>query len=115
MVACSASAASHAAVLSLEGRLPTTIGGTDYQAYYDPNLNITWAADANMNGEMDWDKAKDWAANLQLSGISGWRLPDMDQNNDGLIVTCEGGGVAGCKDNEYGYLLEAYLTQFGVR
>ena len=29
------------ASVSLEGRLPATPGGTDYQAYYDPILNIT--------------------------------------------------------------------------
>jgi len=33
---------------ALQGRLPATAGGTDYQAYYDPTLNITWLADANL-------------------------------------------------------------------
>ncbi|WJW75389.1 DUF1566 domain-containing protein [Thiohalobacter sp. IOR34] len=33
---------------ALLGRLPATPGGTDYQAYYDDVLNVTWIADANL-------------------------------------------------------------------
>ena len=33
---------------ALLGRLPVTPSGTDYQAYYDDVLNITWLADANL-------------------------------------------------------------------
>ena len=33
---------------ALQGRLPVTPGGTDYQAYYDTVLDITWLADANL-------------------------------------------------------------------
>jgi hypothetical protein len=33
---------------TLIGRLPATPGGTDYQAYYDSTLDITWLADANL-------------------------------------------------------------------
>ncbi len=33
---------------ALLGRLPATPGGTDYQAYYDTTLDITWIADANL-------------------------------------------------------------------
>ena len=33
---------------ALEGRLPATPGGTDYQAYYDTDLNIMWLGDANL-------------------------------------------------------------------
>ena len=32
---------------SLVGRLPSTPGGTDFQAAYDTVLDITWLADAN--------------------------------------------------------------------
>lgn len=31
----------------LLGRLPATPGGTDYQAYYDTEADLTWLADAN--------------------------------------------------------------------
>ena len=64
------------ASVSLEGRLPATPGGTDYQAYYDPILNITWAAAANAGGLANWDAQVAWAASLNLGGVSGWRLPD---------------------------------------
>jgi len=33
---------------ALQGRLPATPGGTNYQAYYDTVLKITWLADANL-------------------------------------------------------------------
>lgn len=33
---------------TLQGRAPLTPGGTDYQAYYDTVLNLTWLADANL-------------------------------------------------------------------
>jgi len=32
----------------LHGRLPITPGGTDYQAYYDDVLDVTWLANANL-------------------------------------------------------------------
>jgi len=44
IILCLIAAASNAALL---GRAPLTPGGTDYQAYYDTVLNITWLADAN--------------------------------------------------------------------
>lgn len=89
----------NAAALPLESRL----GGL---AFYDPNLNITWAANANINGRMDWFTANTWVSGLSttLSGITGWRLPIADLNADGTVVNCSGGGVTGCADNEMGFL-----------
>jgi len=86
-----------AAILPLESR----IGGL---AYYDPNLNITLVADANINDLMDWSTANAWAASLMIGGISGWRLPNADVDEDGTVVDCTDGGVAGCADNEMGFL-----------
>jgi len=94
----------NAAVLPLEGRLPATPGGTNYQAHYDPNLDITWAADSFMSGLGTWDEHMAWAAGLTIGGVSGWRLPSADVNGDGTVVDCFGGGVSGCADNEMGYL-----------
>ena len=104
----------HAAIAPLEGRLPATPGGTDYQAYYDPNLNITWIADGNTKvdpgdggsgSEVDtWDIKSAWAASLVLGGVNGWRLPSADVNGDNVVINCLGGGVVGCSDNEMGYL-----------
>jgi hypothetical protein len=39
---------STAANAALHGRLPVTPGGTDYQAYYDDHLNLTFLVDANL-------------------------------------------------------------------
>ena len=99
-------------ILPLEGRLPATPGGTDYQAYYDPNLNITWAADTAINDPNAWDTQMAWAAGLNLGGVTGWRLPSADVNGDTTVVNCAGGGVVGCSDNEMGYLFwEEGITQ----
>ena len=89
---------------TLIGVLPATPGDTDWQAYYDDQLDITWAANANVNSDIKWDAAVAWAANLTIGGVGGWRLPSVDVNNDGTVVDCTGGGVTGCFDNEYGYL-----------
>ena len=87
----------NAVIAPLESRL----GGL---AYYDPNLDITWAADANINGLTTWDGQVAWVAGLTLGGVSGWRLPSADVNGDNTVVDCFGGGIAGCVDNEMGYL-----------
>jgi len=87
----------NAAVLSLESRL----GGL---AYYDPNLDVTWAVDANINGLGTWDEQMAWVASLSIGGVTGWRLPNADVNGDGSVVDCSGGGVSGCADNEMGFL-----------
>ncbi len=92
----------HAALI---GVLPATTGGTDWQAYYDDQLDITWTANANINGADTWDNQVAWAAGLNIDGVTGWRLPSMDVNGDGGIVSCTvSQAQAACKDNEYGHL-----------
>ncbi len=71
---------------ALIGRLALTEGGTDYQAYYDDEANLTWLADANAakgtsydvkgDGRITWNNATDWTTNLTVNRIGGWRLPD---------------------------------------
>jgi hypothetical protein len=64
---------------ALQGRLPATVGGTDYQAYYDTELNITWLADANYaktsfydsDGVMTWLQAQDWITSLNTKVSTG--------------------------------------------
>lgn len=92
-----AATTTHAVSLPLEPRL----GGL---AYYDPNLDLTWAADATLSGLVGWNAANTWVASLTIGGVGGWRLANMDVNGDSTVVSCLGGGVAGCEDNEYGYL-----------
>jgi hypothetical protein len=89
-----------AAVLQpLESRL----GG---KAYFDPNLNITWAADADLVGETSLGAAQSAVDALLIEGISGWRLPSADRNGDGLAEDCKGGSVATCStDNELSFML----------
>ena len=56
---------------------PTTIEG-----YYDKVLNITWLANTTAAGTtMTWDDATNWAANLDIYGFSGWRLPLVYNTN----------------------------------
>ena len=74
----------------------------DGQAFYDDQLDITWTADANINGLMTWAEADTWATGLTLGGVS-WRLPNMDVNNTG-VVDCASDTQAACMDNEYGHL-----------
>lgn len=59
---------------ALVGRLAATEGGTDYQAYYDEDADLTWLADAGIISG-NWSDANAWATNLNIAGITGWRLP----------------------------------------
>jgi Protein of unknown function (DUF1566) len=55
---------------------------------YDTDLNLTWLSNANLaqasayddgtnttDGRMSWASATNWAASLNIGGVSGWRLP----------------------------------------
>lgn len=101
------------------GRLAATPGGTDYQAYYDTQLDITWLADANAgagsafdnggfpnDGRMTLANASAWAVSLNIDGVTGWRLPSMDRDNDNAIAECSliATSQLECSDNEYGHL-----------
>lgn len=93
---------------ALIGRLPVTPGGTDYQAYYDTDLGITWAANANLlpspSGTNNWGDSNDWVASLDIGGVMGWRLPTTTYAD----TTCSNPGGAsmgtGCTGSEMGYL-----------
>lgn len=80
---------------ALMGRLAATSGGSDYQAYYDTESNLTWLADANYamtsgydaNGLMNWADANGWAAELNIAGVDGWRLADKGASCIGYNCT----------------------------
>lgn len=83
LAACVALSASLAHA-ELQGRdLDAAVDG--YEAFYDTVLNITWLADANFaktsghsaSGQMTWEDASAWAANVTVLGLSGWRLPNV--------------------------------------
>jgi len=54
---------------------------------YDDDLDITWLQDANyaatsgydVDGEMTWFDAVDWADQLTFSGYASWQLPTQSQ------------------------------------
>lgn len=65
-------------------------GDGTIDGYYDTVLQITWLADANAlagtafdasesssatDGRTDWANAVAWAAQLNVHGVTGWRLP----------------------------------------
>jgi hypothetical protein len=71
-------------------------------AYYDDVADLTWLADANYaktsgydtDGQMTWQAAVDWAAQLTVGGAGGWRLADtIDVGNDGATYTNRFQGV----------------------
>lgn len=100
---CLATVAAQAALL---GRVPLTPSGTDYQAYYDDVLNITWIGNTNLaesntfgvlgivpDGRMTWDQANEWIVGMNAVaylGKSDWRLPE-------IVDT----GTTGCVDFVY--------------
>jgi hypothetical protein len=86
----------------LFGRLPATPGGTEYRAYYDSDLDITWLADANLAtsntfgvepingpetgnpGAMQHLTATQYIAAMNDAcylGFSTWRMPDVTPLN----------------------------------
>ncbi len=93
------SGSAHAA---LQGRDLNGSAGS-FEAYYDTDLNITWLADANVNGSMTWADANTWAANLSFTdGVSvydNWRLPTaLNQEGTGPCNTYN------CTSTEMGHL-----------
>lgn len=116
---------SHNAKAALQGRLPATIGDTDYQAVYDTDLNITWLAntlavagsayddgsDPN-DGRLTWASATAWAASLELGGVSSWRLPITLQPDPTCSIqgTFDRSYGSGCTGSEMGHL---FYEEFG--
>ena len=81
--------------------LQSRLGGL---ALYDTDLNVTWAANANINSFTNWAAANSWAAGLTISGVSGWRLPTSD--------TCSG---FNCTGSEMGHLFYSELGGAAVK
>jgi hypothetical protein len=52
-------------------------------AYYDTDLDITWAATPTMSGKNNWNTSMDWVATLSIKGVTGWHLPKF---NDPLAL-----------------------------
>jgi hypothetical protein len=43
---------------------------------------MTWAANANINGQDNWENQVAWSAGLNLDGVSGWWLVAADGASD---------------------------------
>ena len=84
-----------------DAALVSRLGG---QAYYDTALGITWTADANINGLMNWADANAWVGSLTVGGVGGWRLPSVDVDGNGTVVDCSTASELACRDNELGYM-----------
>jgi hypothetical protein len=91
----------YGAGVSGQGTWETTLQARDLdgnlsngpEAFFDTVLNVTWLADANYaktsgyddDGLMTWAAAQNWVAQLNINGVTGWRLPTMSDT-----------GVPGC-------------------
>ena len=96
VVACGVSSVANAALVDRGGGL-----------IYDTDLNITWLANANVNGLITWNDAMTWASNLSYYDsvrnvtYSDWRLPTADP-------VC--GFAYNCTGSEMGHL---FYTELG--
>ena len=105
---------------SAHATLSPRLGGL---AYYDDVADLTWLADANYaqtsgydaDGQMNWQEAIDWAAQLTVGGVSGWRLPDTLQPDASCSVqnVTESSGF-GCTGSEMGGLFYNALGNTNV-
>lgn len=83
----------HAAPVTGQGTWETTLKARDINGnavaldsasaafFYDTTLNITWLANMNANGWMDWATAVAWADSLTTGGFDDWRLPAIGPVN----------------------------------
>ena len=103
------SGAAHAV---LQGRDLNGSAGS-FEAYYDTDLNITWLANANMNGKMDWATATTWAASLSFTdGVNvygNWRLPTTLTPDASCGGTSDPDTGYNCTGSELGHLFYSEL------
>ncbi|MDH5766216.1 MAG: hypothetical protein OEZ38_09390 [Gammaproteobacteria bacterium] len=101
-----------------QAALVERIGGL---AFYDTETNLTWLTDANFaytsgyddDGLMDWEQANNWATNLVINEISGWRLPDTLQPDDSCSwQTASASYGYSCNGSELGNLFHNILDNF---
>jgi hypothetical protein len=106
---------------TLEGR-DLDGNATTYEAYYDTVLDITWLADANYamtssfdaDGKMHWSQANNWITNLEIGGISGWRLPTaVDIGNDGCNFSYNGTDCGYNSDTSTGEMAHLFYSTLG--
>jgi len=139
---------SHAAAVPGQGTWETTVLAHDLdgdpatiEAYYDTALDISWLADVNYPetsgfrpapdskaGGMNLPDARQWAAGLDIGGITGWRLPivapvdggqfntafSYDGSTDiGYNIGAAGSVYAGTPDSEMAHMIYVTLGNTG--
>jgi hypothetical protein len=75
-----------AMLVILNAPLPTSAGTAPLQfngyydggrLVYDPNTDLTWYQPPYSSAGTNWDDALNWAANLNIGGVTGWQLPSV--------------------------------------
>lgn len=99
LLALLGSGTASAVAVSGQGTWETTLQARDIDhdgfvdAFYDTSSNLTWLADANAikttnytpgdplnpqpSGAISWFAVYNWAAHLNVDGVTGWRLPTL--------------------------------------
>lgn len=110
----------NAASISGQGDWETTLqarylgNSPTVDAYYDTSLNITWLADANYAGTaMNWTSAMNWAANLNINGVTGWSLPTMTDPNANCNTFTYSGGPCGYNNPSTSEMAHLFYTTLG--
>lgn len=114
-----ASLISGAAHAALQGR--DLNGSADsFEAYYDTDLDITWLADANVNGASNWDAVNTWAANLSFTDAvnnityDNWRLPTVtDTGTSGCNYAYSGTDCGWNVDTATGEMAHLFYDELG--
>ena len=85
---------------------------------YDDNKNLTWLQDANFakttnfdgDGRFSWAAANAWAGQLTVDGLSGWRLPQLNDGPACIGANCANSELAHQFYSELGGHAEADLA-----
>ena len=100
---CMICSSAHAYPVHGQGTWETTMhardinGDGEIDAYYDSSLNITWLLTTQFDASNRlWNDAVYWASQLNVYGITGWRLPHfLDTGATGCDWSYAGGTDCG--------------------
>lgn len=124
----------------LQGRDLDGQSANGFEAFYDTELNISWLADASYpatlklgaaavdankpwdsttNVTLRWDEAVAFVNNLNVAGVTGWRLPSRTAGVGSVCSPVPGLGycinhVANLQDSELAHLFYVTLGNGGV-
>lgn len=79
---------------------------------YDTDAQLSWLKDAGAGGLKTWLPAKYWAQNLNIAGLTGWRLPAADPACD-FGFNCTGSEMGHLYYKELGNARGGPLTNMG--